>query len=128
MNQAPETTTLGLEYIFHPSDFSQASEIAFAHALKIALIAQAELCIMHVNAADAESDWIDFPGVRTRLESWGLLPPGSDRADIARLGMNVQKIITSGRNPASSILRFLNKHHTDLIVLATHQRAGLERL
>lgn len=128
MNQALDTTGLGLEHIFHPSDFSQASEIAFAHALKLALIAQAKLSIMHVNPADAELDWIDFPGVRSRLERWGLLPPGSARADVAQLGMNVRKIITSGSNPASSILRFLNEHPTDLIVLATRQRAGLERL
>ena len=29
--------------IFHPSDFSEASRIAFAHALKIALVARSEL-------------------------------------------------------------------------------------
>ena len=41
--------------IFHPSDFSIASEIAFAHALKIALQAHARLDIMHIEA---------YPGIR----------------------------------------------------------------
>jgi hypothetical protein len=29
---------LPLHHVFHPSDFSQASEVAFAHALKLAVI------------------------------------------------------------------------------------------
>ena len=33
--------------IFHPSDFSKASELAFVHALAIALVRQTELVIMH---------------------------------------------------------------------------------
>ena len=36
--------------IFHPSDFSAASELAFAHALKIALVARSRLDILHVTA------------------------------------------------------------------------------
>jgi len=34
-----------VESIFHPSDFSEASEIAFVHALKIALVTQSRLSI-----------------------------------------------------------------------------------
>ena len=32
-----------VESVFHPSDFSEASEAALAHALKIALVAKATL-------------------------------------------------------------------------------------
>jgi nucleotide-binding universal stress UspA family protein len=39
-----------LESIFHPSDFSEGSEVAFAHALKIALMAGAKLTMLHVEA------------------------------------------------------------------------------
>ena len=39
-----------VESVFHPSDFSQASEVAFAHALKIALVAKATLTVLHVQA------------------------------------------------------------------------------
>ncbi len=38
-----------LQSVFHPSDFSPASEVAFAHALKAALIAKADLTILHVS-------------------------------------------------------------------------------
>jgi hypothetical protein len=34
--------------IFHPSDFSLPSEVAFAHALTIALQSMAKLDLMHV--------------------------------------------------------------------------------
>ena len=37
--------------IFHPSDFSEASELAFAHALAIALLRKTQLVIMQVRAA-----------------------------------------------------------------------------
>ena len=38
-----------IDGILHPSDFSAASEVAFAHAPKAALVAQSELTIMHVS-------------------------------------------------------------------------------
>ena len=44
----PDSTLTPLLRIFHPSDFSPASELAFAHALKLALEAKADLEIMHV--------------------------------------------------------------------------------
>ena len=58
--------------IFHPSDFSEASEVAFAHALKIALVARADLTVLHV-AASPGTEWQDFPGVRD-ISSGGTYP------------------------------------------------------
>jgi hypothetical protein len=49
--------------IFHPSDFSKASELAFAHALAIALIRKIELVIIHAGRGDMD-DWAQFPPVR----------------------------------------------------------------
>jgi hypothetical protein len=55
--------------IFHPSDFSPASEGAFAHALKIAMQSKAKLDIMHVETSLSPEKpyWIDFPAVRATL-------------------------------------------------------------
>jgi len=58
--------TTKVESIFHPSDFSEASEVAFAHALKIALAARAKLTLLHVETSPS-ADWQDFPGVRDTL-------------------------------------------------------------
>jgi hypothetical protein len=48
--------------IFHPSDFSPASEVAFAHALKIALQSKAKLDLMHVERSlrPEKPYWLDF--------------------------------------------------------------------
>ena len=53
-----------VESIFHPSDFSEASEVAFVHALKIALVAGATFTMLHVEASPG-TEWQDFPR-RTR--------------------------------------------------------------
>jgi hypothetical protein len=68
-----------IESIFHPSDFSEASEIAFAHALKIALVTGATFNMLHVDQG-VEAAWSDFPGVRCTLERWRLIPKGSPQS------------------------------------------------
>src|SRR5262245_63315522 len=62
--------------IFHPSDFSEASELAFAHALAIALIGETQLVIMHARRGERE-DWSQFPAVRKTLARWQVLEAGS---------------------------------------------------
>jgi nucleotide-binding universal stress UspA family protein len=117
--------------IFHPSDFSEASEAAFAHALKIALQAKARLEIMHVESharfAEVGQDWLDFPGVRGTLARWGILPENVRRDEVAKTGVRVTKILAVSSNPVESMTREFETHRPDLIVLATHQRDGLAR-
>ena len=69
MSKTPLSVPI-LQHVFHPSDFSGASETAFAHALKAALIAKATLTIFHVSP-DREENWTEFPGVRQTLERVG---------------------------------------------------------
>ena len=63
MNRSSIVETIKVESIFHPSGFSHASEIAFAHALRIALVAEAKLTMLHVKE-NSNAGWHDFPGVR----------------------------------------------------------------
>jgi nucleotide-binding universal stress UspA family protein len=115
-----------VQSIFHPSDFSQASEIAFVHALKIALVAQARLSMLHVTGG-LNVAWQDFPGVRDTLERWKLLPKGSPRSAVEQLGIDVRKVIASSKDPVKACLGYLAKHPVDLIVLAVRQREGRMR-
>jgi nucleotide-binding universal stress UspA family protein len=115
--------------VFHPSDFSPASENAFAHALAIALRRQTELTILNVSErADSSADWHNAPSVRATLERWGLLEAGSSRGDVFnKLKMRVSKIGLQGDNPVNALLSQLEKNPADLIVLATEGRDGLPR-
>jgi nucleotide-binding universal stress UspA family protein len=112
-----------LQHIFHPSDFSAASETAFAHALKAALIAKAALTIFHVSP-DRQEDWTEFPGVRQTLERWGILPINSPKSAVPNLGIMVKKIVAHDKDPVTSVLGFLEHNPSDLIVLATQQDKG----
>ncbi len=113
--------------VFHPTDFSEASHLAFAHALAVALLRQTELTILHADRDFvAEDAWLKFPAVRRTLEGWGCLEPGSPRsAVVEQLEVRVKKVSLRSRSPATAILEYLDDHDTDLIVLATEGRDGL---
>jgi nucleotide-binding universal stress UspA family protein len=110
--------------IFHPSDFSNASESAFVHALAIALILKTQLIIMHARRSEQE-DWLKFPAVRKTLARWQVLDRGSNPFEVfQRLGIAVTKVSTRG-DPVRAIIRQIDKQNPDLIVLATRGRHGL---
>ena len=113
--------------VAHFSDLSHASEIAFAHALAIALVWRSRLDILHIDRG-ANADWSRFPAVRRVLERWGLLAPGSERAAVYReLEVAVQKIQLDG-NPVRRMLEYVQTHRPDLIVFASEGRTGIGRL
>lgn len=126
MNLTDPLAGFRIESIFHPSDFSAASGVAFAHALKIALVAKATLHVLYV-AGDTGADWGDFPGVRDTLERWRLIPPGSPKSAVGDLGLEVHKVIATGKDPVRACLGFLAEHPADLVVLAVHQHQGRMR-
>jgi nucleotide-binding universal stress UspA family protein len=126
MTQAKMFEGVRLESIFHPSDFSEASEVAFVHALKIALVAGTKLTIFHVKASPG-ADWQDFPGVRDTLERWGLIPKGSPKNAVGQLGIEVTKVIRLSKDPVQACLGYLEENPTDLIVLAVRQHKGRMR-
>jgi nucleotide-binding universal stress UspA family protein len=115
-------------HIFHPTDFSAPSDVAFVHALKLGLTSAGSLTIFHyAHQGDDQDDTHGFPGVRDALARWGLLPPDSPREAVATLGLHVRKVAVGGDDPTETILAYLERHPADLIVLATHQRSGAAR-
>jgi nucleotide-binding universal stress UspA family protein len=118
-----------VQSVLHPTDLSEASARAFAHALAIALLRETKLTILNVgDRAQGESPWTDFPGVRETLEAWGLLERGSPRAAVYdELKIRVKKVAIGSRDPLAAILDFQRETPSDLIVLATHGRDGLPR-
>jgi nucleotide-binding universal stress UspA family protein len=124
MGETPAPNTPFVNSVFHPSDFSAASENAFAHALALALVRKTEFTILHTGGSG--EDWTGFPAVRATLERWGTLEPGSPRSAVfEQLAVRIKKVRLESRNPVEAILHYLAKHPTDLIVLATEGRTGL---
>jgi nucleotide-binding universal stress UspA family protein len=113
-----------VQSIFHPSDFSKASELAFAHALAIALIRKTVLVITHAGRQSI-GDWTRFPPVRKTLEEWQVLAPGSPRSAVfEKLAVRVTKVSARG-NPVQASMAHIEKQKPDLVVLATRGKHGL---
>jgi nucleotide-binding universal stress UspA family protein len=112
--------------VFHPTDFSEASSHAFAHALAIALHRKTRFTILH--AAHEKNSWLHFPSVRTTLTCWGLLDTDSQTSAVFdQLDIKVEKISLEAANPLKAIVTYLADKPNDLIVLATEGREGLSR-
>ena len=114
--------------ILHPTDLTQLSEPAFAHALRIAQSARSRFYLLHAEPKESEVDWTAFPAVRETLARWGLLDPGVPAdTDAERGRVEVRKVQMRDKDPVRAISRFLDEHTIDLIVLATHGREGMPR-
>jgi nucleotide-binding universal stress UspA family protein len=113
--------------VFHPSDFSDASELAFAHALAIALLRRTEFTVFHTDRTGVSVDgWGRYPAIRKTLERWGSLPEGSPRAAVfEKLGIRAQKVGTRNISATSAIVEYLDSNPAELIVLATRGSEGM---
>ncbi len=117
-----------LRAVAHPTDFSQASAQAFAHALRIALTAKCPLSIMHVSTDAATDDWASYPHVRHTLAQWGLMDERDSTAAIEQqLGIKVVKVELMPMETVRGILHFLHDHPADLMVLSTEGRQAVAR-
>lgn len=117
-----------IQTIAHPTDFSPASERAFAHALCLALTTRSRLFLLHVKARGEVDSWSSFPHVREMLARWGLMGANEPTAAIeTKLGVTVAKVEIEHHDPTSGLTEFILGHRPDLLVLATHGREGLGR-
>lgn len=107
--------------VLHPTDLSPDSEIAFQHALAIALLRQTSLTLLHVEGSSSTGQ---FPSVREMLERWGLLEEGSDRSAVYdSFNVRIKKKVVKGR-PLPVILDHLDKGYVDLVVVGTRGSSG----
>lgn len=121
----------GWRRIVHATDFSAASEPAFAQALEIARRERAELVLVHVLEPISP-----FPGGDDRARHRDLrivmeasarraLGPLLARAKHARV--SARGVVTEGW-PPEEIVKLARKRRADLIVVGTHGRTGMKRL
>lgn len=111
--------------IAHPTDLSPEGSAAFEHALRLAVAHRCNLDVLHVGGSGGRG----FPQVRQVLQRWGMLEPGARIQDVhARTGVGVTKVNIRNSNAVDGLARYLEDHPSDLVVLRSHGRAGLERL
>lgn len=113
------------ESVFLPTDLEPASHRAFDHGLLIALQTKGSLRVLHVYDGTAHKA---FPHVRERLLRWGRIGPDAEDHAVAALGIEVTRLETNPGDPVARIVKDVEKHTPDLIVMATHGREGLLRL
>lgn len=100
--------------VIHPVHECANAEVPFAHALKLAAASRGELEIVDLRGKDEED-----LGVRSFLEKWGLLPPGSQRGDVQKkIGLKVTKIVKRG-NEKKELSKRMERNNYDVLVLGT---------
>jgi nucleotide-binding universal stress UspA family protein len=101
--------------ILYPTDFSSYSNQAYFHAVALVENHGAQLTILYVyNEKGGEEDRAHW---REQLEQIRPVDPA----------IPVRHVFLEG-DPAGEIVRFARDSGTDLIVMGTHGRTGLERL
>jgi nucleotide-binding universal stress UspA family protein len=113
------------ESILLPTDLEPPSHRAFDHALLLALQTRGTLRVLHVYDGTAHKA---FPHVRERLTRWGRIRPEDEDHAVSALGVEVTRLETNPGDPVDRIVKDVEKHTPDLIVMATHGREGLLRL
>lgn len=114
--------------IIHPTDFSEESMGAFAHALKLSLLVKGRLYVVHVAERQDADEWQAYPHVRETLARWHLLGADAPTAAIFdKFGVEVIKVEIERQDQVHGLSRFLDGHPSELMVLATHGREGLPR-
>jgi len=112
------------------TDFTPESRRAFYHALALAVAQQARLTLLHIGPESRkEVPWDSYPGIRETLIEWGMLSADSEREEVLdRLGLNVKKMAMRDDDPYNGMVDYLRKHPTDMLIMATEARSGLQRL
>jgi nucleotide-binding universal stress UspA family protein len=119
--------TWSIRSILHPTDFSELSGEAFAHALRIAVAARSKLQVLHVLQRNTGGA-LAFPHGQRLLAQWGLIDEDHVPWEVAdKLGIEVDDVRLVAQEPTGGIVAFLHQHPCDLIVLATHGGHGFSR-
>ena len=115
--------------IAHPTDLSPESLPAFEHALRLALLNKSELVLVHVREPGEGEGWDSFPRVRETMARWHFLDPAAHRHDVrAQTGVSVRKVEFDAEDVVDGLFDFLRRQPTDLLVMASHGRAGFDAL
>ncbi len=116
--------------IVHPTDYAKTGTSAFAHGLKLAVASKGRFAVVHSAGSELEdaARREAFPGVRDTLAAWGLLDLGAEPESVEKaLGVRISKADLGGSATIAGVVKFIERHEADLVVLGTAARDGLPR-
>jgi universal stress protein A len=119
--------------ILHPSDFSPASQSAYARAVDMAKSGKAELLLVHVLAPVAPLFGEGYVSAHTYNEiARSARDAGQKRLDAVvtrarKAGARARGLLLDGA-PHVAIVRAARAKRADIIVMGTHGRSGLAKL
>lgn len=118
-----------LSRILAPTDFSAGGIRALAHASAVAERTGAELHVLHVRIFNRNVyGWSAIPNVKD-VER---IVADQAREDMAKaiegLSPDVVHDVVADTRAAPAILRYVDKHDIDLVVMGTHARKGISRV
>ena len=111
----------GFQTIVHPTDFSDGSAMAFAHALRIVLATRSTLYLVHVADSDSFDD--GFPHIRQALSLWNLVNENETPEAVGKLGIKVSKVGLEDDTPLGGLLNFLEVHIRPILLSSLHMVA-----
>jgi len=121
-----------LRRILFASDFSKASEKAFATALSMAKTNKATLTVLHVIAPLVPVSPDQYVGPETWREldeetrRWTARKLAALTAKAKLRGVKVVGLTADG-SPAQQIVRVARSKRSDLVIIGTHGRTGLAK-
>ena len=113
--------------LLHPTEFTGGGELAFAHALRIALKAKQVLSLLRVKSEDEVSPHVSgLKHVVEVLVRWNMLSASAPASALeSELDLQVSSVTVPAVNVRTGILDFLDAHPCELAVIATHAKKGL---
>jgi len=119
--------------IVHPSDFSRASNAAFAKAVEMAKSNRADLMLVHVVtpfvpvAGDAYVSPKVYADIEASANAYARKQLEALAAKAKKSGVRASALVLEGV-PAERIAQIARSKRADLVVLGTHGRTGLARM
>lgn len=118
-----------MQRIMVATDLEHQHEALFGVALRMAQLGRGKLRVVHAHRSEAETDWRKLPSVRTLLTRWGAIEEGAGVEAFDALGLRVMPIATThGEDPVAELVARAHDDETELLVMGSAGRVGVERL
>jgi len=122
------STTGETSMLVHPTDFTPAGALAFAHAVRLALRGRETLSLLNIATDDLGPRRNGLRQVADLLAKWNLLPEKAPPESLKdELGLNVVSVGMPAADAREGLLEYLDDHPCDIAVLATRDHRGLAR-